>query len=215
MLRIKRVHSPELRDEVFALRYRAYRHEDAIEECASERFEDKYDAQPNQVLWALTEHEKVVGSIRTTWYDPSEPWLIPEMEGYAEDVAKAVPAGKRMLSGNRFVTEPDRTDRDSLFALVLLRQHMLVANLRAEHALAAVRVNHLPFYRRVLKLERASEGRLYPGLASVMYLTACDFSRNIDQVFASTPMLRPRGYERMFLDDNYQDVWEIGVPVEV
>ena len=214
MLRIKRVHSTELRDEVFALRYRAYRHENAIDESPSERFEDKYDAQPNHILWALTEHEKVVGSIRTTWYDPDEPWGIPEMEGYAEDVARAVPAGKRMLSGNRFVTEPDRPDRDSLHAMLLLRYYMVIAHEKAEFALAAVRVNHLPFYRRVLKLERASEGRVYPGLTSVMYLTACDFSRNIDHVYASTPLLRPRGYERIFLNENYQDIWEAGLPVE-
>jgi hypothetical protein len=214
MLRIKRVHTPELRDEVYALRYRAYRAEGAIEKIASERFEDKYDAQPNHITWALTEHEKVVGSIRTTWFDPNAPWSIPEIEGYAADVERIVPGGKRILSGNRFVTEPDRVDRDSLYAILLLRHYMLVAHQRAEYALAAVRVNHLPFYRRVLRLERASDGQIYPGLTSVMFLTACDFQENIDQVYTNTPMLRPRGYERILMDDNYQDIWELGLPVE-
>lgn len=215
MLRIKRVHSAELREEVYALRYRAYRRQGAIQELPGERFCDAYDAQPNHALWALSDHEKLVGSIRTTWYDPAEPWTIPEMDCYAADVARVVPVGARMLSGNRFVTDPDRPDRDSSYAMFLLRFYMVVAKSRAEHALAAVRVNHLPFYRRVLKLERVSEGRVYPGLTSVMYLTACDFQQNIDHVYSSTPLLRPRGYERLFMDENYRDVWEIGLPVEV
>ena len=56
MLRVKRVHSEALRDEVFALRYRAYRSENAIAESPHERFEDAYDAQPNHIPWALTDH---------------------------------------------------------------------------------------------------------------------------------------------------------------
>ena len=214
MLRVKRVHSEALRNEVFALRYRAYRSENAIAESPHERFEDAYDAQPNHILWALTDHERVVGSIRTTWHEPNAPWTIPEMEGYAGDVARIAPAQARMLSGNRFVTDPERPDRDSLYAMLLLRLHMMVADARAEWAFAAVRINHLPFYRRVLRLERASEGRLYPGLTSTMYLTACHFPTHIDRVYANTPALRPRGYERLFTDDRYRDVWEVGLPAE-
>ena len=168
MLRMKRVHSETLRDEVYALRYRAYRREEAIDACPTERFTDTYDAQPNHIIWALTEHERVIGSIRTTWYDPAHSWSIPEMEGYGEDVARIVPQNMRILSGNRFVTEPDQSSRSSLFAMLLLRYYMIVAHQRAEYALAAVRINHLPFYRRVLQLERASEGRTYPGLNSTM-----------------------------------------------
>jgi hypothetical protein len=214
MLRVKRVHSETLRDEVYELRYRAYRREEAIAACPSQRFVDKYDGQPNHILWALTEHERVIGSIRTTWYDPTERWTIPEMEGYGEDVSRIVPQHAKILSGNRFVTEPDRSERSSLSALLLLRYHMVVAKQRAQYALAAVRMNHLPFYKRVLRLERASEGRVYPGLSSIMYLTACRFEENILDVYERTPLLRPHGYERMLLDDRYQDVWEVGLPIE-
>ena len=214
MLRMKRVHSEMLRDEVYALRYRAYRREEAIGKCPTERFTDTYDAQPNHIIWALTEHERVIGSIRTTWYDPAHSWSIPEMEGYGEDVARIVPQNMRILSGNRFVTEPDQSSRSSLFAMLLLRYYMIVAHQRAEYSLAAVRINHLPFYRRVLQLERASQGKTYPGLSSTMFLTACQFQQNIAQVYARTPLLRPIGYERMLLDEHYRDMWEVGLPIE-
>ena len=211
MLRMKRVHSDALRDEVYALRYRAYRHEEAINACPTERFVDAYDAQPNHIIWALCEHNRVIGSIRTTWFDPALSWSIPEMEGYGEDVARIVPPKTRILSGNRFVTEPDQPKRSSLLAMLLLRYHTMVAHQRAEYALAAVRVNHLPFYRRVLKLERVSEGRIYPGLTSTMFLTACQFQQNIEQVYTRTPFLRPQGQEHMLLDEACRDMWEDGL----
>ncbi len=115
MLRIKRAVSSELRDEIFSLRYRAYLSEGAIEVSENQRFEDDYDQQPNHILWALTEHEQVVGSIRTTWFDPAaEHLLIPEMAGYADEVSRTVPPSAKILSGNRFVTEPNRQERNSL-----------------------------------------------------------------------------------------------------
>jgi hypothetical protein len=89
-----------------------------------------------------------------------------------------------------------------------------VANTKADWAVAAARRNHLPFYRRVLKLERASDGRVYPGLLCPMYLMTCDFKANIAGVLESTPELRPTGYEQNFLDERQQESWEIGFPVE-
>lgn len=213
-LRIMRVHSAELREEVYALRYRAYRSVGALPESHCERFTDPYDVQPNHVLWALSANDRVIGSIRTTWYDPKASWQIPEIERYGDDILRVVPQGQRMLSGNRFVIDPDHGKSSASYAMLLLRHHMLVAQQRADWALAAVRSNHLPFYRRVLKLERVSEGRLYPGLNSVMYLTACDFSKNVERVYAHQPVVRPRGYERVLLDEAYRDLWEIGLPVE-
>jgi hypothetical protein len=213
MLRVKRVHTDELREEVYALRYRAYLSESAIESTPEERFEDKYDRQPNHILWAITEHEKVIGSIRTTWFDPSQGWSIPEMDGYGDDFRRAIPAGSRVLSGNRFVTEPGRTDSGSLFAMLLLRHHLYVATVKADHAVAAVRINHLPFYKRILRLERVSEGKQYPGLTSTMFLTACEFKANIDSVYRISPQLRPHGWERVFLDEAYKDLWEVGLPI--
>jgi len=215
MLRIKRAHLPPLREEVFALRYRSYRKEAAIARHPSEAFEDEYDYQSNHILWALTFEERVVGSIRTTWFEPGANELIPEMRTYSEEIAELVPEGCRLLSGNRLVTDPDLSLMSAQFVILLLRHHMMVAALKADWAVAAARINHVAFYRRLLMLEKASSPKMYPGLLCRMYLMACDFRANIDQVLLNTPMLRGRGYERLLLDNDYADVWEIGLPVEV
>lgn len=43
MLRMKRAYTRKLCEEVYSLRYRAYRKEDAIEANTIEAFEDEYD----------------------------------------------------------------------------------------------------------------------------------------------------------------------------
>lgn len=90
MLRMKRAYTRKLCEEVYSLRYRAYRKEDAIEANTIEAFEDEYDHQPNHVLWALTSEEKVIASVRTTWFNPNDPYSIPEMKAYSDDISANV-----------------------------------------------------------------------------------------------------------------------------
>jgi hypothetical protein len=214
-LRIKRAHTAPLRDEVYCLRYRAYRKEDAIEPSVAETFEDQYDHQPNHVLWALTYEQKVVGSIRTTWFDPAERQPIPEMRGYSDDLAKLVPDGACILSGNRLVTDPDLSSVSAQAVLLLLRHLMVTASQKAsDWAVAAARTNHLAFYRRVFGVSVVSESRVYPGLRCPMHLMACDLKRNSGLIMERTPMLKPRGYEQILLDPNCEDLWEVGLPLE-
>jgi hypothetical protein len=178
------------------------------------RFEDKYDAQSNNILWALTENQRVVGSIRTTWFDPASSLSIPELDAYSSDIASQTPPSVRLFSGSRFVTDPDRPDRDSQWAMLLLRHHVFTFQyLQCDWALAAVRANHIPFYRRILRLKAISQGKIYPGLTCLMQLMACDFKQNISAVYLRTPILRPIGHEKVFMDKDCKDDWETGCPI--
>lgn len=217
MLHIRRAIHPELREQIYALRYRAYRRENALDEIPGAMFTDRYDMQPNHVLWAITENDRVVGSIRTMWFDPEQPqWRIPEMDGYAEAMSQHIPAGRKIFSGNRFVTEPRDDHLQSKLPLILLRFHVMTFKAcGCEWAVAAVRKKHLPFYERVLHLDKISDGRLYPGLKTTMYLTACDFKKNVDSVLVNTPLLAPFPNDNNLIRDEYRDLWETGLPLEL
>ena len=216
MFRIGRVTSTHLREKVYALRYRAYRRADAIDLNPAERFEDPYDDQGNVVLWAVTRQGEVVGSIRSMWHDPAIPGSsIPELEKYGDEIANILPRGKRLVCGNRFVIDPQQDAPGSCIPLMLLRLHVGVFCRPEDYGIAAVRAHHLRFYQRTLSLERLTDARTYPGLTSSMYLMGCDLQGKLAGVLDQTPVLRPQGYERMFLDPEYRDVWEKGLPVEL
>jgi len=216
MLRIKHAHTAALREKVFRLRYRAYRKEDAILPNASEAFEDAFDRQPNHVLWALTDEDKVVGSVRVAWYDPKDPHQIPEMGAYSDELGQAIPVGTRILSSSRFVTDPDVTQTTAQFAQILMR-HVFVtaAEKLLDWGVTAVRSNHVAFYRRTFGAKVVSEARLYPGLRCPMHLLALRFTVAAEKLRQSVPLLRPQGNERVLLDPQCRDLWEQGLPVAV
>ena len=214
MLRIRRVDSPTWRNRVYALRYRAYRRVDAIPESPSERFSDTFDQQPNHILWALTDGDRVVGSIRVTWHEPGSELLIPEQVGYASAVQAVVAPQTRLFAGNRFVTDTEGDAIRPQLAILLLK-YLVLTSLEGgcDWALAAVRAHHLPFYWRVLRLKQVSEARNYPGLDAPMCLTACHFPNEIERVYRRQPLLRPTADDQVMLDEHCRDRWEHGLPV--
>ncbi len=191
MLTVEAVRCAALRQDVYALRYRAYLHEGAIEPNPSGLFRDRYDDQPNHILWALFDEGKLRGSLRTVWFHPRDPWSIPERDCFPEAIAQTLPPEARLIAGNRFVTEPFRAHRTAAYAMELLKHHLARMPGRADYALAAVRANHLRFYRQIMRMDRISEPRIYPGLNCPMYLLASNVEQNLTVIWAHTPALRP------------------------
>ena len=191
MLSVCRVHSPDLRDEIYALRHRAYLREAAIDPQPSGRFSDRYDLQSNHILWALYDEGRLVGSLRSTWLVPGSALSIPERDCFPEAIEHCLPQGARLISGNRLVTEPRRSDAAATYATELLKHHLSLMPGRADFALAAVRANHVRFYRNILLMECISEARIYPGLKCPMFLLASEIAKNLFPAWRRTPALCP------------------------
>lgn len=189
-LRIQLVNDSELRDEVFRLRYRAYLSEGEIPESRSSQFADEYDSRPNQVTWALFHNDKLVGTMRSMFYQPSSQLLLPEHKVFGDQLVKSVPNDVRVVSGNRFAVDPDSDRNDKRYSFALLKHHMMVALVKADWAVAAVRTNHLAFYRRVLQMQVASEPRFYDEMNSGFTLLSANVLDNYSAICSRHPSLR-------------------------
>lgn len=211
MRRIRRVCTAKLREAVFELRYRAYRHQDVIAPDASARFEDEFDHAENSIIWALEEDGAIVASMRSTWATQGGKQTIPEMLAYQDVIHAVVPAGAALISGNRLVTLPQSMSRSSRAVESLLRFHLQVAAREGRWALAAARHNHLPYYQRLLALEHVSEPRRYPGLTCDMYLMACDFLSNINEVILRNPQLASGASDFELFEPSCSERWEQGI----
>jgi len=189
-LRIQLVSDSQLREDVFRLRYRAYLSEGEIPESRAGKFSDEYDNKPNQVTWALFDGDKLVGTMRSMFYQPSSQLLLPEHKVYGDLLVKSVPAGVRVVSGNRFAVDPDSDRNDKRYSFALLKHHMMVALVKADWAVAAVRTNHLAFYRRVLQMKVASEPRFYDEMNSGFTLLSANVLDNYSTICSRHPSLR-------------------------
>ncbi len=189
-LRIQLVNDNKLRDEIFRLRYRAYLSEGEIPESRSGIFSDEYDERPNQVTWALFDGDRLVGTMRSMFYQPSGQLMLPEHKVFGDFLVKSVPNDVRVVSGNRFAVDPDTDRNDKRYSFALLKHHMMVALVKADWAVAAVRTNHLAFYRRVLQMQVSSEPRYYDEMNSGFTLLSANVLDNYSAICSRHPSLR-------------------------
>lgn len=157
------------------LRYKAYRHAEAIEENESKEFTDKYDLQSNTKTCLIYEKDEAVAAVRACIYGREHNYLpIPAFEVYKEEIAQAIGLDKTIIESNRFVVTPEKKDSKSLFKLPY--RFIILNSLKfdSDFVIGAVRSKHIPLYRRFLDMEPISGLKKYPGINVEMVLMAVD-----------------------------------------
>jgi hypothetical protein len=158
------------------LRYRCYLHEGAIAPDPSESFGDEFDHSENGEVFAIRLDGQFVASIRIhvarTPKDPSVVGMI-----FPEIVGPALRQGVVFVDPTRFVIdrEASRLAPDLKF-LVLSIPYGVAAMVGADLVYAAVRAEHMPFYRRYIFCRELAPPRDYFGLTKRLGLMASEFS---------------------------------------
>lgn len=157
------------------LRYKAYRHANAIEENELEEFTDKYDLQSNTKTCLIYEENEPVAAIRACIYGKEHNYLpIPAFEVYKEEIAKEIGLDKTIVESNRYVITPEKKDSKTLFKIPY--RFIILNSLKfdGDFVITAVREKHIPLYRRFLNMEPISGLKKYPGINVEMVLMALD-----------------------------------------
>lgn len=152
------------KDCVYWLRYVSYRSREYIETDETMLFSDEYDLAPENFSIYLRQGGQIVASIRHCYSTPQRhAKIIPAYSVYPSETADI--QHKVVSEGNRFVVYPGLERHRRAYTTVLLRYQMASASyLGSEIALAAVREQHVPFYRRYLMMFPISKPKYYPGL---------------------------------------------------
>ena len=195
----RRATDPVCLDEIFRLRYRCYRAEGTIEVQPSGRFFDAHDEDPNVFVFGV-EHENVLaGSIRMHVCSAEMPFA-PGLEVFPEILQPLIERGESFVDPTRFVV--DRSLRAVMgqmpFATVRLAA-MAAEHFRADHVLATVRAEHVPFYRRFCDMELLTEPRNYPGLKKPICLMSGRSVEISRSVYARYPHFSSMHRERIRL----------------
>jgi hypothetical protein len=180
-VRVVRAETPVLRDQIYALRYQAYRRVDAIAANPAERFSDAYDHKPNAMPYLLLAGDRPVGSIRACVYRPGEDFGLPSFETYPQEIASQIGLDKRIVESSRFVFADEAFDVTLDMQYHLYR--MIAANAlvhEADWVITAMRRRHVPIYRRLFGAQRLSDPKPYYGLRDEMVLCGGPFSSFAD-----------------------------------
>jgi hypothetical protein len=195
-LSYKRAIDPAYRAQVFKLRHEAYLREGAISPQPGSLFTDPIDDAPNTWLFGVHIDGTLMSSIRITVSSPKCP-RVPTGTVFPDVVQPHIEAGRIVVDPTRFVVNAISSRSHPELPYVTLRiAWMAMEYFEGDLLLAAVRPEHVAFYKRFWCSQIVAPARLYPHLTKPVALTISDFHEVRDQVHARYPFLRSSQAER-------------------
>jgi len=193
--------TPDEKDEIYRLRYRAYLREGAIRPSTDGRVIDQFEDAPNAWTFGVYFQGELYSSIRVSVLT-SEWRMSPSVELFGDVLHPQLDKGKVIIDSTRFVADPEKARNFPELPYVTVRLgSMAGVHFNADYGLAIVRPEHQAFYRRVFLHETWCEPRTYPGLVKPVGLMAAHLPTVRDRVLARYPFLRSSAFERRTLFD--------------
>ena len=191
--------TPEDKEAIYNLRYRAYLREGAVKESVDQRVTDQYDDLPNSWTFGIYIRGELFSSVRISVL--TREWRQScSAEAFGEILFPRLDRGEIVIDPTRFVADPEKAKRFPELPYVTLRLAYLACEyFNADIGLAIVRAEHQAFYRRVFMHETIAEPRFFPGLLKPVGLMAADFPAMREKVFQRYPMMRSTAFERRML----------------
>jgi hypothetical protein len=191
--------TPEDKDRIYRLRYRAYLREGAILPSESERVTDRYDDLPNNFTFAVYVQGELYSSIRISVLT-SEHRGSPSSEMFTDLLHPELDRGKVIIDPTRFVADPEKARAFPELPYVTVRLgYIACGHFNADIGLANVRPEHRAFYRKVFLQQPWGEPKLYPGLIKPVGLMAAHYPSIRKKVFQRFPYMRSSAFERRML----------------
>jgi hypothetical protein len=195
--------TPEERDPVYLLRYKAYLHGGLILPSESQRVTDVYDDAPNVWIFGVYVDGELCSSVRIHVLT-SECRMSYSTELYGDILHSRLDRGEVFVDPARLAADPRKGQRfPELPYLTLRLAYLACDHFNAHTGLAMVRPDHQPFYRRVFLHEAIAEPRAFPGWHTMKTsLMASDFRRFREKVLTRFPIMRSSAFERRMLFDH-------------
>ncbi|WP_426409163.1 N-acyl amino acid synthase FeeM domain-containing protein [Bradyrhizobium ganzhouense] len=210
------IETPEDRDAVYAMRYRAYLHGGLISPSASQRIVDTYDDAPNAWIFGIYLDGELCSSLRL--HVLTSEWRMSYTTELFGDVLNSrLDRGEVFVDPARFAADPDKSQRfHELPYLTLRLAYLACDHFNADLGLAMVRTDHQAFYRRIFLHETLTEPRPFPGWHSrKVVLMASDFAKLRERVLTRFPIMRSSAFERRMLFDRVGQTQPVSRPVLV
>lgn len=193
------IETPEDKDRLYAMRYRAYLHGGLILPSESQRVSDRYDDAPNAWTFGIYVDGELCSSLRL--HVLTSEWRMSySTELFGDILHPRLDQGEVFIDPARFVADPEKAQRFPELPYLTVRLVFLACEyFNADTGLALVRAEHQAFYRRVFLNETIAEPRPFPNALVKVALMASDFRTVREHVMARFPIMRSSAFERRML----------------
>lgn len=197
--------TPEDKDQIYALRYRAYLHAGLILPSDSRRVSDQYDAAPNARTFGIYIDGELTSALRV--HILTSEWRTSyATELFGDILNPRLDRGEVFVDPARFVADPERQQRFPELPYLTLRLAYLACEyFNADFCLALVRSEHQAFYRRVFLQDTIAQPRSFPNVLRKVALMACDYRASWERVASRFPIMESTDFERRMLFERHRD----------
>jgi hypothetical protein len=197
------IETPEEKDLIYQMRYKAYLHGDLIPPSEAQRVTDKYDDAPNAWIFGVYVDGELCSSFRI--HVLTSEWRTSfSTEFFGDILHPRLDRGEVFVDPARFAADPEKAQRFPELPYLTVRLGYLACDhFNAGTGLALVRPDHQSFYRRVLLSETISEPRPFPSFSGskTVVLMASDFRNVREKILTRFPIMRSSAFERRMLFD--------------
>jgi hypothetical protein len=194
------IETPEEKDSIYLMRYKAYLHGGLILPSESRRVLDVYDEAPNVWNFGVYVDGELCSALRIHVLT-SECRMSYSTELYGDVLHSRLDRGEVFVDPARLAADPEKSQRFPELPYVTLRlAYLACEHFNADTGLAMVRPDHQAFYRRIFLHEPVAEPRAFPGWHTMKTsLMASDFRKLREKVLARFPIMRSSAFERRML----------------
>ncbi|WP_206455370.1 N-acyl amino acid synthase FeeM domain-containing protein [Aurantimonas marina] len=184
-------------EAIYQLRYNSYVQEGAIDPNEDRRFTDSHDNDANALIFGVELYDCLAASIRLHVCSPSHA-ISPGLEVFPDVLEPILERGESFIDPTRFVIDRNIRSNANRLPLATVRLAAMAAeHFNADHMLATVRAEHVPFYRRFCHMELRTSPRDYPGLNKPICLMSGDSSAIRNTVYPRYPIFASSHAERV------------------
>jgi hypothetical protein len=151
-------------EDIYRLRYDAYKLSDLVPENPDQIVHDDYDDLPNCHRFGVYVDGRLVSTLRLHEVTRDTPWS-PSMSVYGDLLMPRLEAGERFIDPSRFAADTEWSRIHPQIPYVTLRlAGMACFHFQAPYCICMIREDHAAFYKRVYKSRPIGEARPYEGV---------------------------------------------------
>lgn len=186
-------------EDIYRLRYKAYRWNDMIPDNERHIISDDLDEAPNVYRFGIYVDQRLLSTMRIHHVTAAQP-MSTSTKAFGDVVLPMLEQGKTFVCMSRFASDPEWTRVYPQLAYVTLRlAGMACFYFGASYGLSTVREDHAGFYRRIYYSEQIGEARPYPGVVNRVVLFRTNAYANEARYYARFPFFRSTPMERRML----------------
>lgn len=195
----RRCESGEDVEDIYRLRYKAYRRTDMVSENHVHAIHDDLDDQPNCHRFGVYIDGVLVSTLRVHHVSEARP-TSPSNTVYPDILTPRLTAGETFIDPSRFAADPEWTRSYPQIPYITLRlAGMACMYFETPYCLSTIRPDHAGFYRRIYRSELIGALRDYPGLNYQVVLYQADVDAIRVRSFARFPFFRSTPMEQRLM----------------